>query len=329
MDAGAELRETADRVLAGLPAGLSEGGGFSAAAWGEIEAAGLTTALLPEAAGGFGVAPSDALSLLVVAGRHGLALPLAETMLAGWVLAQAGIAVPGGVLTVAELAEVSVGEGSARGVAWDVAWGREAGHLVVLAEGRVALVSVAGCSVEVGVNIAGDSRDTLRFDGVAVTGECAVTGDGLRAAGAATRALLIAGALEAVLATTVRYAGERVQFGKPIGRFQAVQQQLAVLAGQVAAAGAAAGLAAERFGEVLPGAAAKVRAGEAAGLGAAIAHQVHGAIGFTEEHHLHRLTRRLWAWRDEWGNEAVWSRILGRHLAAAGPERLWGELAAL
>ncbi|KMO27369.1 hypothetical protein VQ03_30580 [Methylobacterium tarhaniae] len=75
-------------------------------------------------------------------------------------------------------------------------------------------------------------------------------------------------------------------------------------------------------------AAAKVRAGEAAGQAAAIAHQVHGAIGFTEEHRLHLYTGRLRAWRDAFGREAEWAQVLGRHLIAAGPEGLWPAITA-
>ena len=80
--------------------------------------------------------------------------------------------------------------------------------------------------------------------------------------------------------------------------------------------------------QLLPIAAGKARCGEAAGLGAAIAHQVHGAIGFTREHNLHLLTKRLRSWRDEFGNETVWNRLLGRHMAAVGPDRYWSEFTA-
>ena len=101
---------------------------------------------------------------------------------------------------------------------------------------------------------------------------------------------------------------------------------------RAAPATAAADFGAQGFAEGLrlPAiAVAKSRAGEAAGIGAAIAHQIHGAIGFTYEHSLHFLTRRLWAWRDEYGGEAEWNLLLGRHLAAAGADRLWPELTAL
>jgi acyl-CoA dehydrogenase len=169
---------------------------------------------------------------------------------------------------------------------------------------------------------------------VIIGGRTDVTGDArldrlqLRAVGAAFRAQQIAGALERVMAMTTQYAMDRTQFGRPIGKFQAVQQSLAVLAGQTAAAGAAAAMAAEETIRLLPVAVAKARCGEAAGIGAAIAHQVHGAIGFTHEHALHFLTKRLWSWRDEFGNETEWNQLTGRHIAKAGPNRYWAEITA-
>ena len=136
----------------------------------------------------------------------------------------------------------------------------------------------------------------------------------------------MAGALDATLAMTLEYAGDRVQFGRPLAKFQAVQQQLSVLAGQVAAAGRAAdwAVAAVEAGQGDEAiAVAKARSGEAAGIAAEICHQLHGAIGFTREYALQHLSRRLWAWRDEFGPEVVWQRELGRLAAKSGPEGLW------
>jgi acyl-CoA dehydrogenase len=149
--------------------------------------------------------------------------------------------------------------------------------------------------------------------------------------GAMVRAAQMAGALESLLEQSVRYATERKQFGRPIGNFQAIQHSLAVLAGHVAAAGIAAEQAfraADRGEPDFEVAAAKVRAGEAAGIGAGIAHQAHGAIGFTYEHALQFSTRRLWSWRAEFGSESRWALWLGRRVAAAGADRLWTELTA-
>ena len=152
----------------------------------------------------------------------------------------------------------------------------------------------------------------------------------MRAAGALVRSCQMAGAVSAVLDLCVTYANERVQFGRPIGRFQAIQQQMALMAGEAAAAGVAAQDACrivDAGGDLIAAAAAaKIRTGEAAGKAANIAHQVHGAIGFTDEYRLHQLTRRLWAWRSEFGTESVWAAMLGRLVAARGADKLWPDL---
>ena len=70
------------------------------------------------------------------------------------------------------------------------------------------------------------------------------------------------------------------------------------------------------------------RHGEAARDGAAMAHQVHGAIGFTQEHVLHRYTQRLLAWRDDFGSESRWAARLGSMVAAAGADALWPTMTA-
>ena len=142
----------------------------------------------------------------------------------------------------------------------------------------------------------------------------------------------MAGALQRVMEMTLQYANDRVQFGRPIGKFQAVQHMLAVLAGHVAASAAAVDAAIEAS-ENEPSdfavAVAKSRAGEAAGKGAEIAHQVHGAMGFTREHNLHHLTRRLWSWRDEFGNETHWQTRIGEMALKQGANMLWPFLTRL
>ena len=353
-ETGAMLDETARRVFGGLtgPAALraAEQESSPASAWSVLAEAGLERALLPEEAGGYGVPMADALRLLRVAGAHALPLPLAETMLGGWLLAGAGIGVPEGMLSVAP---VTVSEAlsltlSRDGNGWRVSgtasrvpWGRDVAHVVAIAthQGQefVARIPADGFTVTLrDQNLALEPRDTLAFD-AALAGNAvapAASGVGLaqmRAVGAAMRSLQIAGALERVLEMTVQYAQERVQFGKPIGKFQAVQQNLAVLAGQTAAASAAADLAAEAVADgvrLLPIAAAKARCGEAASVAAGIAHQAHGAIGFTHEHALHFSTKRLWSWRDEFGAEPEWTLLLGRKMARAGEGRLWAEITA-
>ena len=316
------LTDTAERLFARhiTPAlrREAEAGTFPAAAWDAVVEAGLPRALLPEAAGGAGLSPAQALPLLRVAAAHAAPLPLAEAMAAAWLLHRAGMEVPDGIVTL------GLGPEPER-----VPWGRDAAF-VLLADGpRLALHAPGSYQVIPGRNLAGEPRDALRLTGPAIARGDAPAEAALRLI-AAMRTQQIAGALAALTEATLRYAQERSQFGRPIGRFQAVQQSLAVLAAEAAAAGAAAGLAAEAAGTLapLPIAAAKSRAGEAAGIGAAIAHQIHGAIGFTQEHRLHTLTRRLWSWREEAGSERFWNLRLGTRMAEAGAEGLWPLLAA-
>lgn len=141
----------------------------------------------------------------------------------------------------------------------------------------------------------------------------AIDGKALRPVAAVLRALLISGAAERVMDMTVAYANERNQFGKPIGKQQAVQQQLSVLAEQVVAARIAASIGV-RCGlspRLADAAVAKHGASLAAGQVAAIAHAVHGAIGISEEYDLQLLTRRLHGWRLADGSEGYWAGILG------------------
>ena len=191
-----------------------------------------------------------------------------------------------------------------------------------------------------GQNLAGDGSDSVTFERTKVIrsapAPAGFDSSALLLMGATVRSVQAAGALEAILSRSVRYANERVAFERPIGKFQAVQQNLARLAGETSAALAAAGSAADTIAQtsafddtvLLEAASAKIRTGEAAAEGSAIAHQVHGAIGFTNEHILHRYTLRLLSWRDDFGNESYWAAALGELVARRGANQFWPMLAA-
>jgi len=349
------LLDMADRLFGDLcaPQRLAdaEDGVWPAVAWQAVADAGLPHALVPEAAGGADVPVGDAFALLRVAGSHALPLPLAETMLAGRLLAGAGLAIPKGVgaMSVAPVTPDggrlhATREGSR---AWRltgklprVPWGRNVDAVVTVADVGsrtcAALIPRSGFTVGAGENIAREPRDDLTVD-VRLPDDAVrpsdIAPDQLFAIGAAMRCCQMAGALERVLRMTVQYAQDRVQFGRPLGKFQAVQQNLAALAGQVAAARAAADLAAEAVADGADAlsaiACAKIRAGEAAGVAPGIAHQIHGALGFTYEHSLHFFTKRLWAWREEFGNEEHWSLWLGRRVLTAGADALWPSVTSI
>jgi acyl-CoA dehydrogenase len=397
------VAETARRIFGDLadPQAVNRAAddGWMAPAWSALEEAGLPLAWVPEALGGGGAGLADGFAVLREAGRAAVPLPVAETLLAGWLLAAAGIPAPKGAMACAPAQGgdkvVLTGNGTLSGRLRAVPQARSASHLVIHAVREqggtaVALVDPASVQIADGRNLAGDPLNTLRLDGASPRA-LAIAPPGLDPhahllMGGAARAIQMAGALEAILDLAVAYANERVAFGRPIGKFQAVQQSLARLAGEVAAAVAAAGSAADAIanspsfvcgnagatasppplwrrdrvgaiaepsrsgvppplapphegegnpvgasfdvGVFIEVASAKIRVGEAAGEGAAIAHQVLGAIGFTREHVLHRYTRQLWAWRDDFGNESQWAVKLGQLVAAKGADELWPMLAA-
>nr|NIR99282.1 acyl-CoA dehydrogenase [Gammaproteobacteria bacterium] len=209
----------------------------------------------------------------------------------------------------------------------DVPWGRRADAVIALdpAGGPPSVLEVTQVD-DMGSNLAGEARDVLALAEAAPLGS---NEPGLELM-ALARVAQMAGALERILELTLQYANEREQFGRPIARFQAIQHNLAVMAAEVAAAvriadAAVDALGGERFEFEV--AAAKARVGEAAGVCAESAHQVHGAMGFTHEHQLHHFTRRVWAWREEFGNEVYWRRRLGGHIAGLGADSVWDFLA--
>lgn len=314
----------------------SETGAWPEALWDAVDEAGFLDTLADRDTAEAERATNTAV-LLRAAGRHLAPIPLAETLLVRALLVARKVKVPRGPLTFAVLDGHTHTHGDhahVEGHAARVPFGRHAGNVLLATKGgkEGVLIATRRGRPSEAANIAGEPRDDLSFGDTAGATVAGIDGDYLLAAGAALRSALMAGALERVLMQTVEYARTRVQFGKPIASFQAIQQQLSILAGHVAAAGIAAdaAIADIEAPEKLrtTAALAKVRAGDAAGAAASIAHQVHGAIGITKEHSLHFATRRLWSWRAEFGAEAQWAEKLGRQAAAAGGDSYWMNITA-
>lgn len=330
----------------------AETGAFASDLWQAVAETGVPLAALPESAGGADAEWSDLFAVLRVAGRFSAPIPLAETMLAGWVAASAGLELNDGPMTVGpvrgadRLTVVRDGNGwRLSGKVSRIPYASHVAQTVLIADGpdgemAVALEGTGGAELTLGKNIANEPRDTLAFSGVRLSADAVgalrkgVSRGALYRRGALARATMMSGALERAMDMAVGYAQERVQFGRPISKFQAVQQNLAVLAGQTAAAVAAANLGIEALGnadaerETFLIAIAKTRVGEAATLACEIAHQVHGAIGFTKEYALQLCTRRLWSWREEFGPDPEWAARIGSYTCANGADGLWEMLTA-
>ena len=298
--------------------------GYPKAVWSALDEAGMT-AIGDVDEGDLGLA--DAMALIERSAYHTLPVPLAETILARRLLAKAGMDVPGGALSVAPPSANR--DGKAAGVAWG---GSVGGIVVATGADTLALID-AGGAVTPSFNMAGEPRDTIDLARAKVIASAPLA-DAARiveAEGALVRAVQMSGAMSRVLDHCLTWANDRVQFGRPIARFQAIQHLMAELAAEAAAASAASLMAVEDTaarGDRLSIAIAKARSGEAAGRVCAIAHEVFGAMGFTQEHALHYATRRLWSWRNEFGAEVQWQSEIGRTIAAGGADKLWETLTA-
>lgn len=297
-----------------------EGGASPQALAGAIADAGFHDLLAPESRGGGGASWRELFDVVVLCGAHSVPLPLAQTLAARAVVGEPQ-RLPAGLLTFAPTL-VTGHDGSLQ--AMHVPAARVASH-VLATQGEALLLLPVSSALQLPSGIHNSLSASLQWDRSAGQPLAFTTNARhFHALGALLHAGLLAGAMKRAFDLTLAYANQRVQFGKPIGKFQAVQHQLSVMAEHVAA-GRIAAEAAFSITGALPTiaacAVAKARTSEAAQLVASIAHGVHGAIGVTAEYDLHLSSRRLHEWRLAHGSETYWHRVLGR-LCVDSPEPL-------
>ena len=299
--------------------------------WQTLDDLGLIRLTGAESAGGSGAGWSEAAELLSAAVRHGVRVPLAEhDLLACWLLGATGVACDAAVRTVAVL--------DAQGAARGVPWASDAERVVLVWNGangyRVADTARHELRITLSTNMIGEPRDTVVADlgtlsGVPVTAER--VGELIRKS-ALVRAIQVCAALDRIVAMSIQHATSRIQFGRPLSKFQTVQNLIADVAAEAALARAAteAALAAaisshwsaQRLDFLV--AVARSCTGHAASVVVRNAHQVHGAIGTTREHRLHEFTRPALAWRSEFGSVAQWDDQVTDAALGEGAAGLWG-----
>ena len=306
----------------------AEAGEFPHGLWNTLEETGLTLAGIDLEAGGSGGELADALLLVREAGAAAAPIPLAEHWMSASLLASQNVGLPKGIMTIALVQGQNDSSGKLRGIVRQVAYSEVAQSILWVTDQGIVLTPNVDIPWTRRMGISGQSWASLDLDQTPIQGQFVPLPDAGQLAqqlGAATRINLMAGAISQILEMSVQYVSDRVQFGRPLAKFQAIQHQLAVLAGEAAACqrSADAVLTADKPLDIAIG---KARTGEAVTLVSDISHQVHGAIGYTLEHALNLRTRRLWQWRDEYGTEREWQILIGKHFCAAGADALWGEI---
>lgn len=308
-----ELLDPFDKLLADVAAPARtreiEAGKPISELWEALQESGFLDALTPEDAGGVGLSLHDAAPLLQALGRHAVAAPVAETMVARALLGREGIECPDGPIVLASLTQL-------RSAVTPLAC--VASHALVQIDQALILTPLSEANVA-GTGLHHSLAGVLTWNAAPTGPSIAAPAVGLRAISAVLRACAIAGAADRLLEMTTAYAQDRVQFGKPIGKLQAIQQQLAVMAEQVVAARLASqlGCAGGLPPSLEAAAVAKQVTSSAAVPVAEIAHAVHGAIGISEAFDLQLYTRRLHEWRLADGSESYWASLLGAARVAA------------
>ena len=325
----------------------AENTGSLPAQWSLAIENGFTKLLSPEEHGGSGISWADAFPLFWGSGYYRVPLPIAETAIANFVLSTAGhqadtdlpIALADEVATQRLLVRDVDGSVTVTGAVAQVKWGRAAEKILLgLPDGRIGLWSLKAPFTRTAqaTDVTKLPSDTVHFESapaeLVFAHSFTSVNMPIRHFGAIARAAMMVGAAEFALEVSVQHALDRVQFGRAIGKNQALQQQLANMAGQIAVARHATMLAFQHVpswsapserGDAISAACAKLLAGEAADTATSVAHQVHGAIGFTYEHILNFATRRLWAWREDHGSASWWAGRVGSTVAAKGSEAFW------
>jgi acyl-CoA dehydrogenase len=292
-----------------------ENGGSPAALWRTIEDAGFLELLAAEASGGAQLPLIELFPILFCLGRYAVPVPLGQSIVARALLGSR-CSVPKGMITLATACHREVG-GMFRCPLTPHGLHADA---VIARDGDAMVLFLAESAQREASGVRGDVTATLTWvnarDAVRLPGGAGI----LHAFAAALHAALLSGAMARVLEMTLQYCHDRIQFGRPLGKFQAVQHQLAVMAEHTTAASIAAEAAFRTDAaapSLLAAGIAKSRASEAAVLVASIAHALHGAIGVTEEYDLQLLTRRLHEWRMAHGSEMYWNPIVGQRILAS------------
>lgn len=326
------LDDTAERMLSRHFATAQRGNAEAESALlAEMVEAGLDLVLVPEDAGGLGAGVPEASAIAHRWGYHAAPGPIVEMLLSRELAALPGAGIPvGAALALVEDHRLA-------GDTWPApaltaranVTGAKATAIVACLEGREGRLVLARYDAAAGMktSMAGESIALLDLRAnPAALHETALPFEGFLAKGALLTASASIGATQRLLETAIEHANTRKQFGKPLGKFQAIQHMLAEAAAehvvaQAATRAAVAALDAGRL-KLLAWRAAKMQSALAATKVSAATHQILGAIGFTEEHMLHHYSKRLWAWRDDWGREAILRRQVGDG-AVANADGLW------
>lgn len=323
----------------------SEEGNWPSELWEVLEEAQLTLLGKKEWTEEFGGEFKTAFEILKLMGKYAAPIPIAENILVNWIGSKYHFDdIEGRSTLKVDLEEKLLVEKQnetyiVSGKLNKVKWARICHQVLTLIDfgdqTHLSIIPLDNAQFEKNQNLAGEYLDDIVFNNVElhsiqfreVNPQSMVAE--VKELGALAYASMMTGAMEEILELSVLYSKEREQFGRPLHRFQAIQQMLASLTGNVVSGktiteAAINALERENFNLIV--AVAKLRLNRLSGTINEIAHQIHGAIGVTHEHRLQQMTRRLWAWREEYGSEPYWREKIKHNLTNNFKSTLWGTI---
>lgn len=300
------------------------------AVWATLVEVGLARLTAPEDAGGSGAGWAEARALLHTAAAAGVAVPYAETdLLAGPLRRAAGLDDTSDSTATVAVLDTS---GTAHRVPWA---GATASVVCVRRAGdgfEVADVPTDALTVTPGEGISAVPTGSVTVgDGATWTPVDSTEVEALVLRGALVRAVQCVGAMEGMLASAIGHTTSRTQFGRPLAAFQSVQNLVVDLAAESVLSRAAVdaaladALTTDFAGDLSGFRVAVARSVVSQGLAVAVrnVHQVHGALGTTHEHTLHRVTLPALQWRSEFGSAGFWEGLLTRTAVEGGMDGAW------
>ena len=303
--------------------------------WNEIEQLGLPKIAVKEKFNGSGFPLSTILPIIKLSNNIGAPIPISETILSNYILSESDINPPNGILTYAmDAKNLKITGNEISGDLISVPYLNLTDKIILITEieksKKIILIKNSGEDKELKKNFLSEPRYNLKLKKCRILNVKPINLSlNFKHLGAIVRSAQMIGSMEKILDLCIDYCTQRKQFGRALSKFQAIQHQISEMAVELSASSAALSTLTNSddiFKNKKDIAILKIRAGAAAGKVIAISHQVHGAIGFTQEYELAYFTRNLNSWRNDFGNESFWEDFLGKDFLENNNQNLWEYL---
>ena len=303
--------------------------------WKDVEEQGLTKIIVKEQFEGSSLPFNSILPVIQISTMMGVPVPFTETIICNYLFSELNISPPNGMITFAvETKNIKILNNKVSGNLLSIPYLNLTDQVIFITdidkEKHLVFIKNKNGKMEATKNFLSEPRYNLTIQDCEIINIKKLNNNiNFNHLGAIIRSAQMVGAMEKIINLSIDYCSQRIQFGRSLSKFQAIQHQIAEMAVELAASNAALA-SLNNYNETIPKlediAILKIRAGIAAGKLIAVSHQVHGAMGFTKEYELAYFTKNLNSWRNDFGSEAYWQELLGKSFLENSNLNLWEYL---